>query len=120
MGVSGGGGFLQADYLYTRTLDAEYHAEGRDLRFTIADRDVPEVEMLDACAMRHHQILGPDQPIERVSYVFADEARARAHLHELWLRELECWAVVGGAPTRLDTAHAPAPSPPPWMCGPPT
>jgi hypothetical protein len=120
MGVSGGGGFLQADYFYTRTLDAEYLAADRDLRFTIADRDVSEVEMLDACAMRHYQILGPDQPIERVSYVFADEARARAHLHQLWLRELECWAIIDAAPTRLDTAYASPPTPPPWACAPAT
>ncbi len=118
MGISNGGGFVQTDYLYTRTLDAEYLPETRDLRFTIADRDLPELEMLDACAMRHYQILGPDQPIERVSYVFEDEARARAHLHELWLRELECWAIVDGAPTRLDADHAPAPTPPAWAQGP--
>jgi hypothetical protein len=120
MGASGGGGFLQADHAYTRTLDAEYVAEGRELRFEIGDRDVPEVEMLDACAMRYFQILGPEQPIERVSYVFADLARARAHVHELWLRELECWAVAGGTPSRIDTSYDAAPAPPAWAREPAT
>ncbi|MCG8422299.1 MAG: hypothetical protein MJE77_30635 [Proteobacteria bacterium] len=59
---------------------------------------------------------GPDQPIESVAYIFVSEADARKHLHELWLRELECWAFVDGKEIRLDLDYRPEPpSPPDWV-----
>jgi hypothetical protein len=50
-----------------------------------------------------------------VAYVFVDEADARAHLHELWLRELECWLVDDKGKRRLDLDYHPVPNPPGWV-----
>jgi hypothetical protein len=47
--------------------------------------------------------------------VFLEEQNAERHLHELWLRELECRAVVGGREVRLDTDYHPAPDKPEWV-----
>jgi len=42
-----------------------------------------------------------------VSFVFLEPERGLAHLHELWLRDLECWVVRGGRRERLDDAYHP-------------
>ena len=83
---------------FTRRADAYAAAmQHLNLPFKIADR------------------FGPDQPIESVAYVFISEADARRHLHELWLRELECWAFADGKEIRLDLDYRPEPpSPPGW------
>lgn len=54
-------------------------------------------------------------PVERVALVFLDEAGAREHLHELWLRDLEVWLVDGDGKRRLDVDHHPAPTKPAWV-----
>jgi hypothetical protein len=71
--------------------------------------------MLEACFVRRARRADPDKPIERVAFVFLETAAARAHLHELWLRELECWTVEDGDKRRLDLDYKPAPSPPEWV-----
>jgi len=109
MGISDHGGFLQEPYVFTHELDGEYTSGERLLQIP-APRDVSQLEMLDACAMRRNQVLGAERPVEQVAFVFDTEARARAHLHELWLRELGCWWVDG----RLDEDYAPSPAPPAW------
>ncbi|MBA3462154.1 MAG: hypothetical protein H0T46_19495 [Deltaproteobacteria bacterium] len=48
-------------------------------------------------------------------YVFIDPADAEKHLHELWLRDIEVWAIVGGNEVRLDDTYHAAPSPPEWV-----
>ncbi len=50
-----------------------------------------------------------------VAYVFLDEGQARAHLHELWLREFECWLVDDKGKRRLDLDYSPVPQPPAWV-----
>jgi hypothetical protein len=73
--------------------------------------------MLGNAGLRlHHRLTRPSKdPIERIAYIFLDEADARAHLHELWLRELECWLVDGSGKRRLDLDYHPTPSPPEWV-----
>jgi hypothetical protein len=110
------GGFLvPPPYESKTTLDALYVATDRSLRLVIHGRPLGSQEMHDAAAARRYQALGEARPIEHVRYVFVDEAAAREHLHELWLHELECWAIVGGREVRLDADYLPAPSPPPWV-----
>ena len=115
MGISDTGGFIQTAYVYAHKIDGLYSQEERKLRILIHGREVSEREMLDACAVRHYQALGADSPIDSIAYVFAVEAEARAHLHELWLRELECWAFIGGCEERLDLDYHPAPDKPSWV-----
>ncbi|NJM91185.1 MAG: hypothetical protein HC863_02735 [Myxococcales bacterium] len=62
-----------------------------------------------------HRKPGSIGPTKTVAYVFVDEAQARAHLHDLWLRELECWLVDDQGKRRLDDSYHPIPDPPAWV-----
>lgn len=116
MGISAVGGFLQTDFRYSRDLGALYYASERKLHIVVpTGEEVTQREMLDACAARHYQILGPDQPIENVAYVFAEEHQARAHLHELWLRDLECRTFIEGIEVNLSDDYHPTPVKPGWV-----
>lgn len=44
-----------------------------------------------------------------------DRGDAEAHLHELWLRELECWYMDERGKHRLDADYNPTPNPPAWV-----
>jgi len=116
MGISPTGGFLQTGYAYYHKLDGVYDRATRTYKIPVAVRALPQTEMLDACALRREKRNDPDTPIERIGFVFVmgpDEAQP--YLHELWLRELECWAVVDGKDVRLDQDYQPpTPPPAPW------
>ncbi|MCB9679738.1 MAG: hypothetical protein H6737_31820, partial [Alphaproteobacteria bacterium] len=99
---------------YTTEISGTYLDSERRLVVVVHGREVPEAEMLDACALRRDS-QSTDRPIDTVSYVFVDEAEARAHLHALWLRELECRCVVDGVEVRLDVGYAPEPVVPSWV-----
>jgi hypothetical protein len=115
MGVSDSGGFIQSGYVYAQDLSGLYSPDERSLKVLVFDREISQRELLDAAAARYYQALGPDRPIGAVAYVFVEEEEARANLHELWLREFECWAFVDGVETRLDEGYEPKPDPPPWV-----
>lgn len=79
---------------------------------------VSQGDMLCNAALRlHHRLHRPAfQPVERISYLFIDINDAIAHLHELWLRELECWSInPKGERVRLDLDYHPTPNPPDWV-----
>jgi hypothetical protein len=115
MGISDFGGFLQTDYVYEYKPIGPYVPEERKLKIIVHGRDVTQTEMLDACAARHYQALGSERPLDNIAYIFMEEEPARAHLHELWLRELECWAIIEGREVRLDTDYHPTPVKPEWV-----
>jgi hypothetical protein len=115
MGISDTGGFIQSQYVYQYPIDGLYNPDERRLRVLIHGRPVSQREMLDACAVRLYQALGPARPVDTVAYVFAVEEEARAHLHELWLRELECRAIIAGREVRLDTDYTPRLQQPEWV-----
>jgi hypothetical protein len=115
MGFSNHGGFIPREYVPENPIDGLYEPAERKLKVLVHGRDVSQGEMLDACSARFHQALGPARPIEKVAYVFAEEERARAHVHELWLRDLECWTFVAGREKRIDTEHHPTPVKPDWV-----
>jgi hypothetical protein len=114
MGISDIGGYLQRNYVYTHHIGGRYSPATRKLEIVVHGREVTQVEMRDAAAVRRYQDLGPENPVDSIAYIFMEEGPARAHLHELWLRELECWALVAGREQRLDAAYQPAPTPPAW------
>ena len=112
IGISDDGGFLQLPYPFVQDVGGLYAADARTLEIVVPPGGrVEQARMQDACAVRYmHRIEAPrERPIERISYVFLDDADARAHLHELWLRELECWVVDGGGKRRLDLDYHPTP-----------
>jgi len=96
-------------YRLRSALRGVYVPVERTFWITVVDRQISEREMLDACAHRLHGRDHPDKPVDHVAFVFADEAVARAHMHALWLRDLQCWTVRNGEQVRLDTDYRPAP-----------
>jgi hypothetical protein len=114
MGITDTGGYLQDHYVYEHDLKGLYDATELMLKIVVHGRDMSQLEMRDACAARRDQVLGPERPLRRIAYIFLEAARAEAHLHELWLRELECWTIRDGLEVRLDTAYQPVPIKPAW------
>jgi len=125
MGISEIGGFIQGPsaagrgikYVVAEKLpEGLYDAATRTLEVVVPPgRTISQGEMQDACAYRLNKRNDKAKPIERIAYVFIDEENARAHLHELWLRELEVWTVEGGDKRRLDLDYHPTPAPPEWV-----
>jgi hypothetical protein len=115
MGISRTGGFLQRRYRYGYDLKGLYLEDERLLKIVVHGREVTQHEMRDACAARHYQVLGPEKPLNNVAFVFMEESVAREHLHELWLRELECRAIIDGREVRLDTDYHATPQKPQWV-----
>jgi hypothetical protein len=115
MGYTDSGGFIPARYVFTHPVDGLYSPDERRLRILVHGRQVSQREMLDASAIRLNQPLHPERPIDTVAYVFAVEEEARAHLHELWLRELECRTIIKGHEVRIDSEYAPKPQAPDWV-----
>lgn len=95
--------------------DGTYDADAKRLAVRAGGRTVPTTEMHEACEHRYNARLGlvAMKRYDTIAYTFSSEQSARAHLHELWLRELECWYEVNGKATRLDAEYAPKPNPPP-------
>jgi hypothetical protein len=116
MGISDTGGFIQTGFIYKDDVGGVYDAETRKLKVIVpASGQVSQRKMLEMAAVRRDPRIQREKPIERIAFIFVDEANARRHLHELWLREHECWAIVEGQELRLDTAYAPQPAKPGWV-----
>ncbi len=119
MGNSSSGGYIAwyIDGLLKGAGKGIYTLEDRLLEVVVGPgNEVKQGEMLCNAALRlHHRTAPSTTPVERVAYVFVDEADARAHLHELWLRELECWLVDDKGKRRLDLDYHPAPNQPAWV-----
>jgi hypothetical protein len=115
LGISPTGGFLQKPYVYASKLDGVYDARARTYKIPVASRTLKQSEMLDACGLRAERRGDPEAPIECAGFAFVmGKDEAAPYVHELWLRELGCWAVVDGADVRLDDSHTPTPEKPPW------
>jgi hypothetical protein len=112
-----GGGVVNVHKLWDPPPEGLYDRDTRTVEYVVAGREVSEAEMLAVCSVRWRRRKHPEQPIERAAYVFLTDAEARAHLHALWLRELECWSVEGGVKRRLDLDYVPPPppAPPAWV-----
>ena len=116
MGISAIGGYLQTHFHYAHDVRGMYYGADKSLHIVVpAGAEVSQRDMLDACAARRDQVLGPEQPIERVVYVFVEEAPARAAVPELWLRELGCRAFVDGVEQDLAATYHPTPDKPAWV-----
>lgn len=118
------GGWLRSSYRPGSSIEgknipefrAVYVPDDRSLRVVCAPgRVVSQREMLDACAERLVAKYNAEQPARALRYVFIDPADAEKHLHELWLRDIEVWAIVGGNEVRLDDTYHPTPDPPAWV-----
>ena len=119
MGISPTGGYIawRLQGLLKGAGEGIYTASERLLEVVVGPGNtVTQAEMLCNAALRlHHRSAPTSTPVERVAYVFVNEPDARAHLHELWLRELECWVVDDKGKRRLDLDYHPVPEPPAWV-----
>lgn len=119
MGVDPIGGYIQSIALdVIAQVNGVYRANERTLDIVVAPGiEVRQQDMRVACGLRlHHRLTKPVvDRVDRIAYVFADKADAQAHLHELWLRELECWYLDENGKHRLDADYHPTPSPPAWV-----
>ena len=113
MGETDEGGYIPSKYQVQHEISGLLDRETATLEIVVHGREVSQREMLDACATRLARRDDPASPIRTIAYVFIDEAAARAYLHELWLRELQCWYVDKRGKHRLDADYAPAPQPSP-------
>ena len=106
-------GGLVNDSTFARPPEgATYVPSTRRLDVSVYGREVPVMEMAAVRRIWMRQALGPDQPIERVTYSFADPKEAEAHLYELWLRGLEVVTFLDGYQTVLTDGYEPPPHEP--------
>jgi len=95
-----------------------YIRETRTIELVIPPgTQVAQGTMLAQCArrlQRRHKAR-QSEPVDHIAYIFLDRADAEAHLHELWLRELQCWYVDERGKHRLDSDYHPTPDPPAWV-----
>jgi hypothetical protein len=91
MGITHIGGYLQSPPVPVE-VPGLYDPGARRFTVVVLDREVPQPELLDACQLRRRQV----EPIDELRYVFADPGQAHRMLHELWLREITCVALIDG------------------------
>jgi len=109
MGVTPEGLFIPTPPVAWRHADLRklYDPETGLLMVTVYGRRVSPEEMLEACAIRRYQPL--DVEVRNLAFVFLREQDAREQLHDLWLRELQCHALIEGREVRLDDTYVPPP-----------
>lgn len=119
MGIDPIGGFIQGiDTTVLEEVEGLYRPETKALEIIVAPGiEITQQQMRVACGLRlHHRLTKPMvDRIEKIAYVFAAKEDARAHLHELWLRELECWYLDETGKHRMDLDYEPIPQPPAWV-----
>lgn len=106
------GGFVKDGYLPRHDFNGVFDSERGVLKVAVMGRTLAPREMLDACAIRGEV---EDRIVNNVGFVFLDEREIGDHLHQLWLRGLECWTIRDGREVRLDDSYMPSPPiPPAW------
>jgi hypothetical protein len=108
-------GFLQSRFVYTLDLNGLYVPETKTLKVIVLGRAIPNLELLEWAATR---VVGRGDylagAIERVAYIFPDEAEGRAALPRLWRYGHECWVIRDGEELRLDDTYTPPDATPSW------
>jgi hypothetical protein len=107
MGYTDTGGWIAPHHRYEHDLGGVYLAKLATHRIIVAEREVTQREMLDACALRRERRHAAKDPIDQVGFVFTSREGAERHLRELWLRELECIAITDTGEVRLDDTYDP-------------
>lgn len=111
-----GGGFVRSDLEPLEDTTGLYDAGQRALFMTITGRDLTPREIAQACTRRGFGERRGQEPVDRLTCVFLEEDRARRHLHDLWLREIECRTFISGREVSLTDDYAPPPpATPGWV-----
>ena len=116
MSIYGVGGYIGKNHPFSNDLRGIYVPETQNLRVVIpAGKEITYSEMADYCAARHFQAF-EGNPVETLSFVFIDGAEALPYLHDLWLREIECFGITPKAiEIRFDENYNPTPDKPEWV-----
>lgn len=110
------GGFVRSDLEPIEDKEALYDADERSMNIVIMGRDLTAQEIKEACTARAFRGVSDEQPIEHLAYVFMEEDRARRHLHDLWLRDIDCRTFIHGREVSLSADYEPpAPVVPDWV-----
>lgn len=112
MGIAPEGGFIPPPPIEWKheALRRLYDPKARVLTVLTHGRQVGDAELLEACAIRRYQPL--EVTVDNLAFIYMREADARDMLHALWLRGLECRALIKGVETRLDADYEPPPQQP--------
>jgi hypothetical protein len=94
-----------------------FYAEGdKRLRVVVEEPGLLDprrlLEARQAARVGHE--IEPGKPIASVAFVFPSEEQARANLHELWVRDLECRTSIDKIEKRIDVEYAPGDLRPDW------
>ncbi|MGF1488153.1 MAG: hypothetical protein ACFBSE_13790 [Prochloraceae cyanobacterium] len=116
MSIYGVGGYIGKTHPFSNDLRGIYVPETCNMRVIIpAGFEVTYTFMSDYCAARHFQAF-VGKPFTTLSFVFIDAAEAEPYLHDLWLREIECFGITPqGVEVRLDEGYNPTPNKPEWV-----
>ncbi|MEO7093722.1 MAG: hypothetical protein ABI175_10760, partial [Polyangiales bacterium] len=109
-------GAVTAPLEMTHELRGFYAEADKRLRVLVEEPGLLDprrlLEARQAARVGHE--IEPGKPIESVAFVFTSEEQARANLHELWVRELECRTSIDKIEKRVDTDYKPADARPDW------
>lgn len=114
MGIGNEGGYIQPAFVYSSSPKGFYDPSSKLLKIVVHGRPLTQRELLEACALRIETREVEPGPVSNVAYVFMEESEARANLHELWLRGLECRCIRDGAEVRIDEQYDPPAVLPDW------
>jgi len=116
MSIYGVGGYIGKTHPFSNDLRGIYVPETQNLRVVIpAGKEITYSEMADYCAARHFQAF-EGKPFDTLSFVFIDGAEALPYLHDLWLRDIECFGITPkGVEIRFDENYNPTPDKPEWV-----
>ncbi len=116
MSIYGVGGYIGKTHPFSNDLKGLYVPEHRDLRVVIpAGKEITYSEMADYCAARYFQAF-EGKPFKILSFVFIVAAEAQPYLHDLWLRNIQCFGFTEeGKEIRLDENYQPVYEPPEWV-----
>ena len=117
MGISDNGGFIQDNYAYQYQNKGIYDAKEKKIKIIVHGTDVPNRQLLDACAAKYYKVLEPVMEVDNVAYIFMEENMAEKHLHAIWLRGLECRVIKLGKEIILTDLYQPSPEKPSWVKG---
>lgn len=110
------GGFLPENLSPETGTMGQYDDSDGSMSVVVVGRDPSLRELQEACVARNMRGLEDGREIKQIIYVFMEPERAQKHLHQLWLREIECHTFIDGKEVNLSESYKPpAYNKPSWV-----
>ena len=101
---------------YYEGVTGNYLAHTRSHHVVLAKEPASLTRMHDALTYKWWRRNDPKFPVDSVAFFWTmSEEQARAHLHDLWIRGLECWAFGPNGEVRLHEGYDPPVRKPQWV-----